>query len=100
MKENKIINILEKCLNVPKLNFGANTVEPYKELQYITETSRYICHLQNMYLLNKNNLKVYKDDKETIENIKENMRRISKELEEKCQELESFYDKRVKEGWC
>jgi len=82
---------------VPKLAFGANTVEPYKELQYITETASYICYLQNMYLINKDNLKIYKDD-ETIQNIKENISRISEEIKEKCQELEEFYDKRVREG--
>jgi hypothetical protein len=99
VKENDLIELLQKCLNVPKLAFGANTVEPYKELQYITETASYICYLQNMYLINKDNLKIYKDDEETIQNIKENISRISEEIKEKCQELEEFYDKRVREGW-
>lgn len=99
MKENDFIELLQKCLNVPKLAFEANTVEPYKELQYITETASYICYLQNMYLINKDNLKIYKDDEETIQNIKENISRISEEIKEKCQELEEFYDKRVREGW-
>ena len=99
MKENELIELLQKCLNVPKLAFGANTVEPYKELQYIAETASYICYLQNMYLINKDNLKIYKDDKDTMQNIKENISRISEEIKEKCQELEEFYDKRVKEGW-
>lgn len=99
MKENELIELLQKCLNVPKLAFGANIVEPYKELQYITETASYICYLQNMYLINKYNLKIYKDDKDTMQNIKENISRISEEIREKCQELEEFYDKRVKEGW-
>lgn len=99
MKENELIELLQKCLNVPKLAFGANTVEPYKELQYIIETADYILYLQSMYLINKNNLKIYKDDEETIQNIKENISRISEEIKEKCQELEEFYDKRVKEEW-
>ncbi len=99
MKENDLIELLQKCLNAPKLAFGANTVEPYKELQYITETASYICYLQNMYLINKDNLKIYKDDEEIIQNIKENISRISEEIKEKCQELEEFYDKRVREGW-
>ena len=99
MKENDLIELLQKCLNVPKLAFGANTVEPYKELQYITEKADYILYLQSMYLINKNTLKIYKDDEETIQNIKENISRISEEIKEKCQELEEFYDKRVKEGW-
>ena len=99
MKENDLIELLQKCLNVPKLAFGANTVEPHKELQYITETASYICYLQNLYLINKDNLKIYKDDEETIQNIKENISRISEEIKEKCQELEEFYDKRVREGW-
>lgn len=99
MKENDLIELLQKCLNVPKLAFGANTVEPYKELQYITEKADYILYLQNMYLINKNNLKIYKDDEDTIQNIKENISRISEEIKKKCQELEEFYDKRVKEGW-
>ncbi|OKZ85842.1 MAG: hypothetical protein BHW09_08065 [Clostridium sp. CAG:245_30_32] len=99
MKENDLIELLHKVLNVPKLAFGANTVEPYKELQYITEKADYILYLQNMYLINKNNLKIYKDDEDTIQNIKENISRISEEIKKKCQELEEFYDKRVKEGW-
>lgn len=99
MKENDLIELLQKCLNVPKLAFGANTVEPYKELQYITEKADYILYLQSMYLINKNNLKIYKDDKDTMQNIKENISKISEELKEKCQELEEFYDQRVKEGW-
>ena len=99
MKENELIELLKKCLNVPKLAFGANTVEPYKELQYITETADYILYFQSMYLINKNNLKVYKDDEETIRDIKQNMKRLTEELKEKCQVLEEFYDKRVREGW-
>lgn len=99
MKENDLIELLHKVLNVPKLAFGANTVEPYKELQYITEKADYILYLQNMYLINKNNLKIYKDNEDTIKNIKENISRISEEIKKKCQELEEFYDKRVKEGW-
>lgn len=99
MKENELIELLQKCLNVPKLAFGANTVEPYKELQYITETADYILYLQSMYLINKNNLKVYKDDEETIRDIKQNMKRLTEALKEKCQVLEEFYDKRAREGW-
>ena len=99
MKENELIELLQKCLNVPKLAFGANTVEPYKELQYIIETADYILYLQSMYLINKNNLKIYKDDEETMRYIKERMNQFTEELKEKCQELEEFYNKRVKEGW-
>lgn len=99
MKENELIELLQKCLNVPKLVFGANTVEPYKELQYIIEKADYILYLQSTYLINKNNLKIYKDDKDTMQNIKENISRISEELKEECQELEEFYDKRAREGW-
>ncbi len=99
MKENELIELLQKCLNVPKLAFGANTVEPYKELQYIIETADYILYLQSMYLINKNNLKIYKDDEETMRYIKESMNQFTEELKEKCQELEEFYNKRVKDGW-
>ncbi len=99
MKENELIELLQKCLNVPKLAFGANTVEPYKELQYIIEKADYILYLQSMYLINKNNLKIYKDDEETMRYIKERMNQFTEELKEKCQELEEFYNKRVKEGW-
>ena len=69
MKENDLIELLHKVLNVPKLAFGANTVEPYKELQYITEKADYILYLQNMYLINKNNLKIYKDDAQRDYNL-------------------------------
>ena len=56
MKENDLIELLHKVLNVPKLAFGANTVEPYKELQYITEKADYILYLQNMYLINNSRI--------------------------------------------
>ena len=73
MKENDLIVLLQKCLNVPKLAFGANTVEPYKELQYITEKADYILYLQSIYLINKNNLKIYKNYKrEHKQNIRKN----------------------------
>lgn len=104
MKENinvddYIIDILQRCLNVPALAFGANTVEPYKELQYITQTASYICYLYNMYKINKHNLKEYKNDKETLEEIKGRMSEYLEEIQEKCKELEEFYKQREKEGW-
>lgn len=94
-----VIDILQKCLNVPTLAFGANTVEPYKELQYITQTASYICYLYNMYKINKHNLKEYKDDEETLKEIKKRMSEYSEKIQEKCEELEGFYNIRVKEGW-
>jgi hypothetical protein len=94
-----VMNVLQKCLNVPPLAFGANTVEPYKELQYITQTTSYICYLYNMYKINKHNLKEYKDDKETLTEIKRRMSEYLDEIQEKCEELEGFYNKRVEEGW-
>lgn len=94
-----ITNVLQKCLNVPPLRFGANTVEPYKELQYTTQTASYICYLYNMYKINKSNLKVYEDDKDTLREIKQRISDYSEEIIEKCKELEEFYDKREKEGW-
>lgn len=94
-----VMNVLQKCLNVPSLAFGANTVEPYKELQYITQAASYICYLYNMYKINKQNLKEYKDDKETLTEIKRRMSEYADEIQEKCEELEEFYNKRVEEGW-
>lgn len=94
-----VMDILQKCLNVPQLAFGANTVEPYKELQYITQTASYICYLYNMYKINKHNLKEYKDDKGTLTEIKRRMSEYVDEIQEKCEELEGFYNKRVEEGW-
>lgn len=104
MKENisvddYITDILQRCLNVPALAFGANTVEPYKELQYITQTASYICYLYNMYKINKRNLKEYKDDRETLEEIKRRMSEYLEKIQEKCKELEEFYNQREKEGW-
>ena len=94
-----VTGVLEKCLNVPSLAFGANTVKPYKELQYITQTASYICYLYNMYKINKNNLKEYKDDKETLTEIKRRMSEYTNKIQEKCEELEGFYNKRVEKGW-
>lgn len=92
-----VTDVLQKCLNVPPLVFGANTVEPYKELQYITQTASYICYLYNMYKINKHNLKEYKDDADTLQEIKRRMSEYSDEIQEKCEELEGFYNKRVEE---
>ena len=94
-----VMNVLYKCLNVPRLSFGANTVEPYKELQYITETASYICYSYNMYKINKYNLKEYKDDKETLNELKRRMSEYIDKIQEKCEELEEFYNKRTEEGW-
>ncbi len=104
MKENikiddYVIDILQKCLNVPPLAFGANTVEPYKELSYITQRAGYICYLYNIYKINKHNLKEYKDNEDTLKEIKRRLSEYSKEIREKCEELEEFYNQRVKEGW-
>lgn len=94
-----VIDLLQKCLSVPPLAFGASTVEPYKELQYITQKACYICYLYNMYRINKANLKIYKDDKETLIEIKQRMSDFLKEIVEKGKELEEFHDKRTREGW-
>lgn len=94
-----VIDILQKCLSVPPLAFGANTVEPYKELEYITQKACNICYLYNMYKLNRANLKVYRDDKEMLIEIKQRMSYFSKEIVEKGKELEDFHDKRTREGW-
>lgn len=104
MKENikiddYVIEILQKCLNVPALAFGTNTVEPYKELQYITQTASYICYLYNMYKINKHNLKEYKGEEDTLKEIKKRMSEYLEKIQEKCEELEGFYNQRVKEGW-
>ena len=94
-----VIDTLQKCLNVPPLKFGTNTVESYRELQYITQTASYICCLYNMYKINKYNLKVYKNDKDALNDIKRRMIECSEEIQVKCKELEKFYNKRVEEGW-
>ena len=52
-----------------------------------------------MYRINRANLKVYRDDKETLTEIKQRMSDYSKEIVEKGKELEDFYDKRTREGW-
>lgn len=94
-----VIDLLQKCLSVSPLAFEANTVEPYKALQYITQKACSICYLYNMYRMNRANLKVYRDDKEKLIEIKQRMSDFSKEIVEKGKELEEFYDKRTREGW-
>lgn len=100
MKESEVIDLLAKCLNVPGLSFGANTVNPYKELQFITQKASYICTLLGQIKLHNKNLKLYKDDNETIENIKYNLKEAEEELLINCNELKDFYNKRNQEGWC
>ena len=94
-----VIDILQKCLSVPPLAFGVDTVEPYKALQYITQKACDICYLYNMYRINRANLKIYRDDKEMLIEIKQRMSEFSKEIVEKGKELEAFYDERRRKGW-
>lgn len=99
MKESEVIELLAKCLNVPPLCFGANTVNPYKELQFITQKASYICTLLGEIKLHNKNLKLYKDDDSTIENIKYNLKEAEEKLRINCNEVKEFYNKREKEGW-
>ena len=97
--EGYVVNILCKCLNVPGLKFGANTVKPYQELQDITQQASYICYLLNSYRISKQNLKIYRDDKDTITEIKRKIKILEEDIEKKCKELEDFYNQRTRDGW-
>lgn len=95
MNLEKILTRIEKYTDIPRLSFQFET----DEYIYMADTMNQINYiLKNLSIIegNKKNLKKYRDDPETIENIKENIKYYEKVIEESLENLEEDYIKHKK----
>lgn len=86
----KLLERLEKYTNIPRLSFQFET----DEYVYMADTMDQVNYIfQNLKLIEgaKLNLKIYKDDKETIDGIKETMKYYEDIIERSLEELEENY---------
>lgn len=99
MKLEKILNRLQVYTNIPRLLFQFET----EEYIYMADTMDQINYIfQNLSNLEigKKNLKEYKDDKETISNIKERLKFCEKEIERSMDILEENYLRHCEKTGC
>lgn len=92
MNLEKILTRIEKYTDIPRLSFQFET----DEYIYMADTMNQINYiLKNLSIIegNKKNIKKYKDDPETIENIKENIKYYEKVIGESLENLEENYIK-------
>lgn len=90
MNINYIIQQLEKYTNIPRLKFEFET----KEYVYMADTMDQINYIfKNINLIkgHKNNLKIYRDDPETIRNIRESINYYEDLIDKSLKELEDNY---------
>lgn len=86
----KILERIERYTDIPRLTFEYET----NEYIYMADTMNQINYiLKNLSLIegNKQNLKIYKDDPETIKNIKENIKYQEEAIENSLETLEEGY---------
>lgn len=90
MNLEKILKRLQVYTNIPRLQFQFET----EEYVYMADTMDQVNYiLQNLELIEgaKQNLKKYKDDKETISNIKEGLKYYEETIEKSMENLEENY---------
>ncbi len=90
MKLENILKRLQVYTNIPRLQFQFET----DEYVYIADTMDQVNYiLKNLELIElaKQNLKTYKDDKETIKNIKEMMKYYEETINASMEKLEENY---------
>lgn len=90
MNLEKLIKRIEKYTDIPRLSFLFET----DEYVYMADTMEQINYiLKNTAIIegNKKNLKIYKDDPETIRNIKENIKYYDELIKNSLEELEENY---------
>lgn len=90
MNLEKILNKLEKYTDIPRLSFQLES----EEYVYMADTmSKMNFLLKNLSLIesNKKNLKIYRDDPETIRNIKDVIGFYEKSIENSLESLEKNY---------
>lgn len=90
MKIIDLINRLEKYTNIPRLSFLFEKDE-YIYMADVVDKINYIFKNIEIIEIGKQGLKKYKDDPETIENIKNNNKYYENIIEESLQELEEIY---------
>lgn len=90
MKLEKILKRLQVYTNIPRLQFQFETDE-YVYMADTMDQVNYILKNLELVELAKQNLKTYKDDKETISNIKEGLQYYEKTIEESMEKLEESY---------
>lgn len=86
----KILERLEKYTNIPRLQFQFETDE-YVYMADTMDQVNYILKNLELIELAKQNLKTYKDDKETISNIKESLKYYEETIEKSMENLEENY---------
>lgn len=90
MKLEKILKRLQVYTNIPRLQFQFETDE-YVYMADTMDQVNYILKNLELIELAKQNLKKYKDDAETIANIKEGLKYYEKRIEESMEKLEENY---------
>jgi len=88
----KMLIRIEKYTDIPRLSFQFET----DEYIYMADTMNQINYiLKNLSIIegNKKNLKKYRDDSETIKNIKENIKYYENVIAESLENLEDNYIK-------
>lgn len=96
MNLRNLIKKLEIYTNIPRLQFEFET----KEYIYMADTMDRINYIfKNISLIegNKENLKIYKDDKETIRNIRESISFYEKEIQNSLNILDENYKEHCKQ---
>ena len=96
MNLRNLIKKLEIYTNIPRLQFEFET----KEYIYMADTMDRINYIfKNISLIegNKENLKIYKDDKETIRNIRESISCYEKEIQNSLKVLDENYKEHCKQ---
>lgn len=96
MNLRNLIKKLEIYTNIPRLQFEFET----KEYIYMADTMDRINYIfKNISLIegNKENLKIYKDDKETIRNIKENISFYEEQIQNSLKILDENYKEHCKQ---
>ena len=92
MNLEKLLKRIEKYTNIPRLTFQFES----DEYVYMADTMNQVNYiLKNLAIIegNKKNLKKYKDDPETIRNIKENIKYYEETIENSLEVLEENYIK-------
>ena len=92
MNLEKLLKRIEKYTNIPRLAFQFES----DEYVYMADTMNQVNYiLKNLAIIegNKKNLKKYKDDPETIRNIKENIKYYEETIENSFEVLEENYIK-------
>ena len=90
MNLEKLLNKIEKYTNIPRLAFQFEV----DEYVYMADTMNQVNYiLKNLAIIegNKQNLRKYRDDPETIQNIKENIKYYEKTIEASLETLEENY---------